>query len=149
MNRRRRSPLLAAALLLGLPAAQGAPNNGHLLLAECRAAQALLADATLDAAAREGAMHCLGYLRGVTRIVTIGRHLKPQGQLFCPPRAGIRSRDAVKVLVGYLEEFPERLPAPRVTLVAAAFMRAWPCTPPEWPGGPPPVGLEDRWQPAP
>ncbi len=149
MIRRRRLPLPAAALLLALPAAQSAPNNGHLLLEECRAAQALLAEEPLDAAAREGAMHCLGYLRGVTRIVTIGRHLKPQGQLFCPPRAGIRSRDAVEVLVGYLEDFPERLPAQRVTLVAAAFMRAWPCTPPQWPDGPPPVGLEDRWQPAP
>lgn len=139
--------LLGTTLLLALSGAQGAPNNGHRLLAECRAAQALLADAPLDAAAREGAMHCLGYLRGVTRIVTIGRHLKPQGQLFCPPRRGIRSRDAVDVLLRYLEEFPERLPAQRVTLVAAAFMRAWPCAPPEWPDGPPPVGLEDRWQP--
>jgi len=141
--------LLGAALLMVLTAAQSAPDNGHLLLAECRAAQALLAEEPLDAVAREGAMHCLGYLRGVTRIVTIGRHLKPQGQLFCPPRTGIRTRDAVAVLVGYLEDFPERLPAQRVTLVAAAFMRAWPCTPPAWPDGPPPVGLEDRWQPAP
>ncbi|MDZ7751095.1 MAG: Rap1a/Tai family immunity protein [Gammaproteobacteria bacterium] len=139
--------LLGAILLLNGVAVHGAPDNGHRLLAECRAAQALLADAPLDATTREGAMYCLGYLRGVTRIVTIGHHLKPQGQLFCPPREGIRSRDAVEVLVRYLEAFPERLPAPRVTLVAAAFMRAWPCTPPAWPDGPPPVGLEDRWQP--
>ena len=122
-------------------------RHGEHLLAQCRAAQALLADKVLPPATREEAMYCLGYVRGITRIVTIGGLLKPGGQLFCPPPRGIRTRDAVEVLVDYLEEFPERRASQKVTLATAAFMRAWPCEPPDWPDGPPPVGLEDRWQP--
>lgn len=143
------SRLLAAALLLGPLPGWATDHNGHGLLAQCRAAQQLVAEAPLPPAGREAAMYCLGYVRGITRFVVISQLLKPGSQMFCPPPQGIRTRDAVDVVVDYLEDHPERLSAQKVTLAAAAFMRAWPCTPPEWPDGPPPVGLEDRWQPAP
>lgn len=140
--------MLRGAALAGLlGACAPAQGNGHDLLAQCRAAGDLLDGTSLAPEQREAARYCLGYLRGITRIVVIGHLLKPGSQLFCPPEKGIRTREAVAVVVDYLERFPERLGSQPVTLAAAAFMRAWPCTPPDWPEGPPPVGLEDRWRP--
>lgn len=121
--------------------------DGHHLLAECAAATALIGGETLAPGQRDGAMHCLGFVDGITRIAAIGHLLRPGSQMFCPPPEGIATEDGVAVLVAYLEEFPERRGAQAITLAAAAFMRAWPCAPAHWPDGPPPVGLEDRWRP--
>lgn len=114
----------------GFPVA--ARDNGHELLEQCSQALAVMESngEGLSPGQREGAMYCLGFVRGVTKMVTISHILKPGGQVFCPPREGISTGPAVKVLVRYLEAHPERLHASKVTLAAAAFMQAWPCTGP-------------------
>lgn len=131
---------LAAALA---PGPAGAADNGHELLAQCRSAVALLDGAAPEqAGAREDAHFCLGFVQGITNVVSIGYYVKPDGQMFCPPDGGIDPREAVRLLVDYLDAHPERLHARKVTLAAAAFMQAYPCGPNAAPrlfGAPPPA----------
>ena len=122
--------LLSAAW--GLPA--HARDNGKELLEQCSKALTLIeGDAsTLSAADRNDAYFCLGFVQGVTNIVSISYYVKPRGQMFCPPpNATIPLDAAVHALVDYLKAHPERLSARKVTLAAAAFMKAYPC--PYWP----------------
>jgi hypothetical protein len=117
------------ALLLTVPA--DARDDGHELLRQCGAAvRELDRQAGLEPEARLGAQYCFGFVAGITNVVSIAYHLKPDGQLFCPPDGGIAPRAAVRVLVEYLKSHPERLHARKVTLAAAAFMQAYPCLPP-------------------
>jgi len=111
-----------------------ARDTGTELLKQCSKALTLLeGDAsTLSAADRSDASFCLGFVQGVTNIVSISYYVKPRGQMFCPPPNAVIPLDAaVHALVDYLKAHPERLSARKVTLAAAAFMKAYPC--PYWP----------------
>ncbi len=123
--------LLLTGWIAGFVAPAAAVDNGHELLDQCANAVVVLEGrgGGLSADGAQAASYCLGYVRGVTKIVTISHMLKPGGQMFCPPPEGIATDRAVRILVSYLRQHPERLHASKVTLAAAAFMQAWPCPP--------------------
>lgn len=133
---------LAGVLLLAAGSSTvAAADTGTELLDQCTKALQLLAGhgAALSEADRNDASFCLGFVQGVTNIVSISYYVKPRGQMFCPPPGEAIPLDAaVKALVDYLKAHPERLSARKVTLAAAAFMKAYPC--PYWPPVPKPPG---------
>lgn len=141
-DRLRRLAALAGMLTIALwlgPA--HADDTGRELLGQCSKALTLLEGnaKTLSEADRVDASFCLGFVQGVTNIVSISYYVKPRGQMFCPPPDSVIPLDhAVHALVDYLKAHPERLSARKVTLAAAAFMKAYPC--PYWPPVPPPQG---------
>lgn len=122
--------LAVSASVLGMETA----DNGHELLDDCATAVALM-DGRLPeprAEDRLRAGYCIGFVQGLTQIVAVSYHLKPQGGLFCPPENDtIHLDDAVRALVAYLKRHPERLHARKVTLAAAAFIGAYPCPLPD------------------
>lgn len=125
---RRKSLLCLLFLACAAPAA--ADGNGRELLGQCEQALVLLdGGVLLEAQARADAAWCLGFVRGVTGVVSSSYFVKPYGQPFCPPHAGIDPQQAVRELVEYLRAHPRRLHAGKVTLATAAFMHAYPCGP--------------------
>lgn len=139
-----RAGLAGTLLLAACIGTATAADTGRELLDQCTKALALLAGqgAALSEADRNDASFCLGFVQGVTNIVSISYYVKPRGQMFCPPPGEVIPLDAaVKALVDYLKAHPERLSARKVTLAAAAFMKAYPC--PYWPPVPKRPGAAD------
>jgi Rap1a immunity proteins len=71
---------------------------------------------------------CTGWVTGVTQALDLARRLSDtQDQKNYPCLAGIASGQAIRVIVKYLRENPEKLREPAVTLSLAALQRAFPC----------------------
>jgi hypothetical protein len=75
-----------------------------------------------------GSSWCTGYVTGVMQALDLARSLSDtQDQRNYPFLAGIASGQAIRVIVKYLRENPEKLQERSVTLSLAALQRAFPC----------------------
>jgi Rap1a immunity proteins len=71
---------------------------------------------------------CTGYVTGAMQALDLARRLSDmQDQRNYPCLAGVASGQAVRVIVKYLRENPEKLQERAVTLSLAALQRAFPC----------------------
>jgi hypothetical protein len=123
----RKVSFLVVCLLLGFAsravvADEVNADNGHLLLSWCNAA----AGKTEHPAERD-AGRCLGYLHAVMAMNQVWSHeAKPTSLSFCPP-VGSTTKEAVRIVVKYLDANPARLGLPSEMAAIEAFQSAWPC----------------------
>ncbi len=126
--------LLAIALLFGTSAGAAdllsgiAKDDGMRLLQTCRAARALMNGEQADAATREDAALCIGFLEGFAWGHGWAAWRRGEDMYFCPPRK-FSWRDAVPGVIAYLEAHPERLESEAHLLAFSALSEAFPCSP--------------------
>ena len=123
---------LLGGLLLGansLLAGDGlAREDGVRLLETCRAAEALLGGAQLEAAERIDAALCIGFVEGFVWGQGWKAWRTGDDMYFCPPQ-GVGYEDMLPPLVAYLEARPERLIQRAHLLLFSALSSTYPCTP--------------------
>ena len=114
--------LIGALTLAGAGAheaiAQGDVRTGSEMLAACRAfleGPKLLERATQELTLRAG--FCAGYVSGI---------MAEETEACVPP---VTAREAVRIVVGYLEAHSDELDKPFDDLVERALIAAWPCEP--------------------
>jgi len=104
--------------------------DGNRLLEYCTSAVQFMDDGSFSSGTQSSqSTWCIGYVTGVIDTLDLMHKLsdKKEGQKKYPCLAGITSRQAVRVIVKYLRENPEKLQERAVTLSLAAFERAFPC----------------------
>jgi Ssp1 endopeptidase immunity protein Rap1a len=98
--------------------AQGDVRTATEMLAACRAfleGPKLLERATQELTLRAG--FCAGYVSGI---------MAEETEACVPP---VTAREAVRIVVGYLEAHSDELDKPFDDLVERALIAAWPCKP--------------------
>jgi hypothetical protein len=133
-DRRKRSVcavLAAGALLSASLAAQGqiGKESGARLLERCKPALRSIesgARSGQDAAELALAQSCIGFVEGFIWGHGWAAWREKRDMYYCPPEQ-FSAREAVPVVVSYLEAHPERLDAAAHVLVFAAFSDAFPC----------------------
>lgn len=69
---------------------------------------------------------CLGFMRGIIGSNGIYESLN-KTSLFCFPESGIEARQALRIIVKYLEDHPQDLHYSESTLAILALQDAFPC----------------------
>lgn len=120
--------LAAAVYVLSSPAhaASKQLSDGNALLDACSAAIALSEERDIGVKRTLVAFHCLGYIDGLLDAHAIYRALT-DARLICLPENGIRSGQAVRIVVHHLEENPETLHQSGRILAYVALATAFPC----------------------
>ena len=123
--------LIFSAILLNanpLLAADGlAREDGVRLLGTCRFAMEVISGIDVDAAARADAALCIGFVEGFVWGHGWKSWRTGADMYFCPPE-GFGYRQAVPVVVSYLEAHPERLIQRAHLLLFSALSSTYPCT---------------------
>jgi hypothetical protein len=103
--------------------------DGNQLLESCTSSVQSLDNGSFSSATQlRQASWCAGYVTGVMQALDLARKLSDrQDQKNYPCLAGIASEQAIRVIVKYLRENPEKLQERAVTLSLAALQRAFPC----------------------
>jgi hypothetical protein len=123
--------LNALAFVLAVFVPFTAAADGNDLLRQCAVAVDLSKGSPEKISKTEAlqAGHCLGLVQGVVgtnkiyELTTAGN-----SAWVCTPGLGIENRQAVRVVVKYLEDHPEDLHLGDGTLVQLALQNAFPCT---------------------
>lgn len=130
----RLSRILAVFLLCGLfahVAAAGdglAREDGERLLAACRVVANVIDGIDVDSQARVDAALCIGFVEGFLWGHGWKSWRKGEDMYFCPPD-GFGYRQAVPIVVSYLEAHPERRIQRAHLLLFSALSSALPCKP--------------------
>ena len=123
------SVVLLASAIRNADAGDGlAREDGVRLLAVCKAAQAFIEGRLTDQTLRADAQLCIGFLEGFAWGHGWSAWRQHSDMYFCPPE-GFGYREAVPVVVHYLELHRERQIQRAHLLVFAALSQAYPCTP--------------------
>jgi hypothetical protein len=101
-------------------------GDGNELLSNCNAALKVKEN-SLEGANWAQVGFCLGMIQGVTNLNLQYQGMLDKKALFCLPESGIESGQAVRIVVKYLEDHPEKLYEKEVGLVSDAFREAYPC----------------------
>jgi hypothetical protein len=103
--------------------------DGNHLLDYCTAAVQFMDSGRFDNDRQASQnLWCTGYVTGVMQGLDLARKLSDKkDQKIYPCLAGIASKQAIRVIVKYLRENPEKLQERGVTLSLAALQRAFPC----------------------
>jgi len=113
---------------LDASAADGlAREDGERLLGTCRLAMSVINGVDIDAAARADAELCIGFVEGFLWGHGWKSWRTGEDMYFCPPE-GFGYRQAVPVVVSYLEAHPERRIQRAHLLLFSALSSALPCT---------------------
>lgn len=104
-----------------------AREDGIRPLTACRQAEQLIAAEPINVDARTDVL-CIGFIEGFIWGHGWKSWRTGGDTYFCPPE-GFGYRDAVPVVVTYVEEYPERLIQRVHLLVFSALSRGFPCTP--------------------
>lgn len=103
--------------------------DGNRLLEYCTSSVQFMDNGSFSSGTQSAqAEWCVGYVTGVMDVLDLSRkHADKADQKYYPCLAGIASGQAIRVIVKYLRENPERLQERAVTLSLAALQRAFPC----------------------
>lgn len=108
------------------PQESGVKSDGNQLLKQCTQSVRVLDGDTLDSGQDIESMYCIGYMKGfLDAHGFIGALSKIQ--LFCIPEGGIQTGQAIRIIVKWLKDHPERLHHEAGMLTLAALGRAFPC----------------------
>jgi len=115
-------------LLLLVPVAQAQEPSGDKLLQACGAVVKEQDGLTVSPTESVLSLWCMGYLGGFLDSLSMTAPLiTPGRKIVCPPKEGIRSPHAARILVKYLRENPEELhKSGRVSLLIA-LVKVFPC----------------------
>lgn len=107
-----------------------AQADGNKLLSECEVAERAWEKS--ETADEFAVAHCVGLIQGINETLTLFEsELKPSMNICWPRRGkdvvGIRTRQALRVVLAYLREHPADLHKDEVVLVILAFKAAYPC----------------------
>ena len=106
-------------------------NDGNQLLDICTTAIRFLDDNTIamDSSQTLAFGMCVGFLEGAVNGMAIGMSGK-EYKAFCMPTASgsISNGQKARIVVAYLKKNPALLHEDRLTLVARAFIDAYPCS---------------------
>ena len=69
---------------------------------------------------------CLSYLEGIKQFL-YEEYLLMEQRNICFPEVGISNGQAARIVVNYLEEFPDKLPEHKLQITLEAFSYAFPC----------------------
>ncbi len=103
-----------------------AREDGVRLLDTCRVAKDLIGGASVHATARADAALCIGFVEGFLWGHGWKAWRTGEDMYFCPPE-GFAYRQAVPVVVDYLEAHPERLIQRAHLLLFSALSSGFPC----------------------
>jgi len=103
--------------------------DGNRVLEYCTSSVQFMDNGSLSSGTQSAqASWCTGYVTGVMQALDLARSLSDtQDQKNYPSLAGIASGQAIRVIVKYLRENPEKLHERAGTLSLAALQRAFPC----------------------
>ncbi len=112
----------------GASAADGlAREDGERLLGTCRVAMDVINGVDVDVPAQTDAALCIGFVEGFLWGHGWKSWRTGEDMYFCPPE-GFGYRQAVPIVVSYLEAHPERLIQRAHLLLFSALSSALPCT---------------------
>jgi hypothetical protein len=121
--------LMCGLLARGASAGDGlAREDGERLLAACRIAVEVINGIDVNAQARVDAALCIGFVEGFIWGHGWEKWHTGEDMYFCPPE-GFGYRQAVPIVVSYLEAHPERRIQRAHLLLFSALSSALPCTP--------------------
>ncbi len=133
MSKDKRPMKSLTLLVLGLLAGTVHAYTGQELLEDCRAAEALYAEAKNSDphhAIRSG--RCISYVAGFADGYAISNYLAEkvgvQLNAFCLPNDSDLSQRMVRAVVIHVERTPPQNNASTATLVAGALAKTFPCT---------------------
>jgi hypothetical protein len=130
----RLSRILTVFLICGLSARVAladdglAREDGERLLGTCRVARDVINGVEVDAQARADAALCIGFVEGFLYGHGWKSWRTGEDMYFCPPD-GFGYRQAVPIVVEYLEAHPERRIQRAHLLLFSALSSTLPCTP--------------------
>lgn len=101
-------------------------SDGNALLDSCSAAIALTKQRDITIERTFTAFHCLGYLDGLLDAHAIYRAIT-DARMICLPDQGIRTGQAVRIVVHHLRENPEKLHQSARLLAHVALATEFPC----------------------
>jgi len=105
-----------------------AREDGERLLVTCGLARDVINGVDVDAAARADAALCIGFVEGFLWGHGWKSWRTGEDMYFCPPQ-GFGYRQAVPIVVSYLEAHPDRRIQRAHLLLFSALSSALPCTP--------------------
>ena len=112
---------LFAAMLL---ATASLVADGNDLLEECLAAERIIDGKTVNELEGGKAMRCFGVIYGVRETMRMIDH--PSYKM-CMPERGIQNKQALRIVVSYLKKNPQNLHFYDISLIMAAYIKAFPC----------------------
>jgi hypothetical protein len=108
-------------LFMGVPAnSELPPSNGNELIENCK--EAIKGDS--DDFFKSG--WCYGFLQGASEMFVMAKILGQLPPSYCMP-AEVTEKQAVRIVMKYLQNHPEKLHYPRTNLVYRALAQAFPC----------------------
>jgi hypothetical protein len=108
--------------------AEEAPDDGNQLLSACKPLLNFINNDATSIVGSEGqAGECLGLTEGVRRtMMQLNSNLPPKMRV-CFPSGGINNGQAIRIVVKFLENNPEKLNLDRTLLTMLAYNNAYPC----------------------
>lgn len=100
--------------------------TGHQLLNECLEIIDFSQTGQLSPSS-SGGSYCLGMVNGMLALNTIYQSALGERALFCLPETSITNIAAAKLVVDYLESYPEQLHLDAGSLMFYAFLATYPC----------------------
>lgn len=108
----------------GVAAEEGRVTNGNDLLIACKD----FINAEVDSSAERFNMgYCAGMVPAVGNTFAIFQVVKPEAAIVCLPKQQFTQGQAIRVVIKYLENHPERLHEDPMKLTVLAYMNAYPC----------------------
>lgn len=123
--------ILALVTLATLVTPRICRADGNELLKQCAPVVALMDDAgNFSSSTRKSHEmgFCVGIAQGITNLNLLYQYANMK-TLFCLPTGGIQNGQAVRVIVKWLREHPERLHESEGVLAVSAFVDAYRCQP--------------------
>jgi len=105
-----------------------ATEDGNTLLSSCKPILNLMNnEATRIIGSEAAAGECLGLTEGVRNtMMQLNSSLQPEMRT-CFPTTGIQNGQAIRIVVKYLENNPEKLNQDKTLLTMLAYSQAYPC----------------------
>jgi hypothetical protein len=103
--------------------------DGNRLLESCTSSVQFMDNGSFSEGTQSAqAIWCVGYVTGILDALDLARRLSDApGVKIYPCLAGVTSGQAIRVIVKYLRENPEKLQQRALPLSLAALQRAFPC----------------------
>ncbi len=121
--------LLIVLLLLflgGYNYSHGRWNTGETLINHCNATLKLQDINNPTPQDHAKSVACLSYLEGVKQLLYKHESFTRERNI-CFPEVGISNGQAARIVVNYLNEYPEKLQEHKLDLVLESFTNAFPC----------------------
>ena len=100
--------------------------DGNDLVSRCQKAVKFFDADNYDADNDIDISWCIGYVHSFTKVNAYYKAFDIP-VLICFPESGIENRQAIRVLVKYLQDHPEKLHEYDMILTISAFVEAFPC----------------------